>query len=304
MTLNIAVTGAQGFIGQHFCASLLSAGMGCVELSRESLADGELERRLHGCEVVVHLAARAHVLREYASSPAAEFYSANVTLTQRVARAAVAAGVGRLVFVSSAGVLGQVSPPGGFDDAHLPNPYDSYTRSKLEAEQSVLEAQSSGLETVIVRPPLVYGPGARGNFDRLLAAVLAGWPLPVGGIHARRSMIGVRNLSDFLLRTSVCPEAVGQTLLVADNEPVTVGEFVRAIAVAAHRSTRVISVPNPLLRLALAAIGKGADVARLTQPFEIRAVQARTRLGWVPPHSMHDELAWTLRVAVRSPWSA
>ena len=211
------------------------------------------------------------------------------------------AGVRRLVFVSSAGVLGQISPPGGFDDSHLPNPYDSYTRSKLEAEHSVLDAQSTGLEVAIVRPVLVYGPGARGNFDRLLAAVLAGWPLPVGGISARRSMIGVRNLTDLLLRTSICPEAVGRTVLAADDKAVTVGEFVREIAAAAHRRARVISVPSPLLHLALAALGKKADIARLTQPFETHAVDARTRLGWVQTHTMRDELAWTLRVVGPQP---
>jgi UDP-glucose 4-epimerase len=299
MTLNVAVTGAQGFIGRHFCARLSSSGMGCVELSRESLVGGELERRLRGCDVVVHLAARAHVLRESASSPVAEYHAANVLLTQRVAGAAAAAGVRRLVFVSSAGVLGQVSPPGGFDDSHPPNPYDAYTRSKLEAEKSVLLAQATGLQTVIVRPTLVYGPGARGNFDRLLAAVRAGWPLPLGGIDARRSMIGVRNLTDLLLQASVCADAAGCTMLAADAEPVTVGEFIRAIAAAAQVKERVFSIPNPLLQFALALVGRRADVARLTQPFEIHAGEARQRLGWVPAYSMSDELAWTMRFPAR-----
>lgn len=290
----IAVTGASGFIGRHLCAAAASAGIACVALGRESLRAGVLEPAIEGCDAVLHLAGRAHVLHETSNSPEAEFREVNVTLTKRVAAAARDVGVGRFVYVSSAGVLGQVSPPEGLDDTSPPQPYDAYTRSKLEAERLLAGELPGSVPFTIVRPPLVYGPGARGNFERLVRAVLAGWPLPVGGLRARRSMVGVRNLVDLLLRASLDAGAEGATMLVADRELVTAGEFVRAVAHAAQRRPRILDVPAPVLKVGLRLIGRGPDVARLMQPFVLRPSAVQHRLGWSPPHSFHEELDWTL----------
>jgi len=290
----IAVTGAQGFIGRHLCALISRSELKYVALSRQSLSAGGLTQELSGCSAVIHLAARAHVLHESASSADVEFRAANVTLTQRVAEAARSAGVRRFVFVSSAGVLGPASPADGFDDTSPPRPHDAYTRSKLEAERWLTEEFSAALDVTIVRPPLVYGPGARGNFDRLLRAVLSGWPLPVGAIDARRSMVGVRNLSDLLLRAATSPRVAGACMLVADEEMMTVGEFACAIAESAGRKPRIVAVPLQVLKLGFAAVGRRADFVRLTQPFVLRAVQARRLLSWVPPYRMRDELDWTV----------
>ena len=300
----IAVTGAHGFVGRHLCAHIADSACGYVALSRESLSADALPQQLSGCGAVIHLAARAHVLRESSGSPDDEFHEANVALTVRVAAAARTAGVRRFVFVSSAGVLGCESPAEGLDDASSARPHDAYTRSKLEAEQRLTAQFSGSLEVTIVRPPLVYGPGARGNFDRLLRAVLSGWPLPLGSIEARRSMIGVRNLTDLLLRAATRPGVEGTCMLVADSEPATISEFAHAIARSAGCNARILPVPVPLLEAALAAAGRRADFLRLTRPFVLRPVVARRVLSWAPPHAMSDELDWTiaeLRAARRRP---
>jgi len=290
----IAVTGASGFIGRHLCAAAASGGVTCVALGRDSLRAGAIEPAIEGCDALLHLAGRAHVLRERSDSPEDEFRKVNVTLTGQVAAAARNVGVGRFVFVSSAGVLGQVSPPEGLDDQSPPQPYDAYTRSKLEAEQLLATGLGGAIPLTIVRPPLVYGPGARGNFERLVRAVLAGWPLPVGGLRARRSMVGVRNLVDLLLRAALGAGAEGATMLVADRELVTVGEFVRAVAHAAQRKPRIIDLPEPVLNAGLRAIGRSPDMARLAHPFVLRPSEAQRRLGWLPPRSLQEELHWTL----------
>lgn len=290
----LAVTGASGFIGRHLCATAASAGITCVALGRDSLRAGAIEPAIEGCDAVLHLAGRAHVLRETSDAPDAEFRHVNVTLTRQVAIAARNVGVGRFLFVSSAGVLGQVSPPEGLDDLSPPRPYDSYTRSKLEAEQLLASELRDSIPLTIVRPPLVYGPGARGNFERLVRAVRAGWPLPVGGLSARRSMVGVRNLVDLLLTAAIGDGAEGATMLVADRELVTVGEFVRAVARAAQCTPRILDVPAPLLKAGLRALGRGADLARLSQPFVLRPSEALCRLGWSPQRSLHEELDWAL----------
>ena len=211
----VAVTGASGFIGREFVRSTRALARTVVPLGRADLGT-DLESRLRGCESVVHLAARAHVLDSGAAADAAGFERSNVDLTRQVANAALAAGVRRLVFVSSAGVLGRASPPDGFSDYSPVAPHDAYTRSKLAAEDMLQREFARALEVVIVRPPLVYGPHAPGNFARLLGLVRRGWPLPFGALHAPRSMVGLRNLCDVLRVATAHPQAPGLRMLVAD----------------------------------------------------------------------------------------
>jgi nucleoside-diphosphate-sugar epimerase len=290
----LAVTGAGGFIGREFVCSTRGLGWPVQALGRPELGAG-LESRLSGCEAVVHLAARAHVLEAQAAADSAEFERSNVDLTRRVAAAARSAGVRRLVFVSSAGVLGRASPPGGFHDASPVAPHDAYTRSKLAAEEALQGEFAADLELVIVRPPLVYGPQAPGNFARLLGLIRRGWPLPFGALDAPRSMLGLRNLCDALRIAAVHPQAPGLRLLVADAQSPSVSELVAGLAQALGRRPRLLAVPEPVLRSAFAALARSADFERLSAPFLLRGRLAWETLGWTPPHPWDEELAWAVR---------
>jgi nucleoside-diphosphate-sugar epimerase len=292
----LAVTGASGFVGREFVRSTRELGWTVVPLGRGELVSG-LERRLVGCESLVHIAGRAHVLEAGAAADTAEFDRSNVELTREVARAARSAAVRRLVFVSSAGVLGSASPPEGFNDDSPTAPHDAYTRSKLAAECMLRVEFARDLEVVVVRPPLVYGPDAPGNFGRLLRLVRRGWPLPFGGLDARRSMVGLRNLCDFLRLATAHSAAPGLSMLVADAESPSVAELAVAFGCALGNPTRLLNVPPPVLRAAFAACGRGRDFERLTAPFLVRPRLALEALGWTPPYRFAQELAWSVGAA-------
>jgi len=294
----LAITGAGGFIGREFVSSTRALGFEVVPLGRTEL-EASPDQHIAGCHAVVHLAARAHVLESAAAADLDAFERSNVELTRAVAGAACRAGVARFVFVSSAGVLGRQSPPGGFDDNSRPAPHDAYTRSKLAAEEMLLDEFQGSVEIVIVRPPLVYGPDAPGNFGRLVRLVRRGWPLPLGALDAPRSMIGLRNLCDALRRVATAPEANGLRLLVADRESPSVAGLVAEMAVALGRRSRLWPVPPPVLRLAFGAVGRGQDFERLAAPFLLRPVLVPDRLGWHAPHRFADELRWAIASAGR-----
>lgn len=293
----LAVTGGSGFIGRHLLAASAPAH-DLFSLDRDALRSQPALPR--GIDAVIHLAGRAHVLREQAEDPDAAFLEANLELTLRLARAALRAGARRFVFVSSAGVLGASSPPGGLHDDSLPRPYDAYTRSKLAAERALLDLwRLEGLPLVILRPPLVYGPGAAGNFRRMERGIRSGIPLPIGALRAPRSMIGLRNLVSALLAAALKPEAVGATMLVADAGSVSIRDLGREMAQAMGRPARQMAIPVRMLAGALRLAGREADVARLTTPFELLTSRVSERLGWAPPHARAEELAWTYGRAER-----
>ena len=303
----IAVTGASGFIGRHFCRELADGPCRIVPIVRPgtttmrgaSIVDFDEPSQaidaLRGAHAVLHLAARAHVLDEENRQNVAAYRSANTELTAKVALAAVAAGVHRFVFVSSAGVLGQSSPPSGFDDNSDPDPHDAYTRSKLDAEQWLAEHSVGKIELVVVRPPLVYGPDARGNFQRILRAAAMGRPLPVASLRAPRSMVGVRNLSHFLMMCLLHPNAPGPPMLVAEPETTTLADLTEEIARLAGVPSRSFHLPAGLLATGLRLLGRRADAARLVAPFEVRVARAQTALGWRPAFARSAEMAWTVR---------
>jgi nucleoside-diphosphate-sugar epimerase len=286
----IAITGASGFIGQRFLAHVAASGHRPLPLSRADLTSN-LDETLRSVDIVVHLAGRAHVLKENAADPGQAFRTANVGLTTHVLNASVNAGVRRFVLMSSAGVLGNVTPTVGLDDDAPPSPYDNYSRSKFEAELVVKALPAERIETVIVRPPLVYGPGARGNFGRILRAVSRGWPLPVGALHAPRSMIGLRNLCDITLMAALDHRAAQEVLLVSDSQVVSVRELALALGSALGKRPILLSIPVWLLASMLKLLGKGADVARLTTPFVVSAKRVREVLGWSPVAESRGEFA-------------
>lgn len=296
MSNRVVVTGAEGFIGRVLVTLLQQTGRSVLPVTRASLArqSGSSEpvdyadfarwpELLDGADAVVHLAARAHVLREATSDPLAEFRRANVKGTEQLLRAAVECGVPRFVFVSSIGVLGSDSGAQAFRASDTPCPLEPYALSKWEAEQRVAACVAgTGTEAVIVRPPLVYGPGVKGNFLRLLRLVHSGVPLPLAGFEGRRSFVGVENLCGLLVTCTEHPRAAGQTLLVADGEDVTLPGLIAGIGTGLGRPARLFRAPFGLIRPLAKLSGRGGDLARLAGSLRVDDSATRQSLGWRP----------------------
>lgn len=312
----VVVTGAGGFIGRAVCADLAARGWavrGLVRaLDRHTAAradflpvgdlaaypDPALAYAVRGAAAIVHLAARVHMMDDAAASSAlAAYRRANVEVTQRLARAAAAAGVPHFLFASSVKVNGEATLPGQpFTESDPPDPHDDYARSKWEAER-VLEgiAEDTGMRITALRLPLTYGPGAKANFARLARAVRRGIPLPFARVDNRRSLLGIGNLTD-AVATVLADEGAAERghmtpYLVADDAPVSTPDLVRAIAAAVGVEPHLVALPVSWLRLAGAVSGRGAAVARLTESLEVDTRAFRARFGWTPPLSLAQGLA-------------
>lgn len=311
----VLVTGANGFVGQALCRTLLASGYRVYGTSRN--ADGELVPGviktvwkgystglgdIPELEAVVHLAARVHVMRDTVAEPLAEFRAANVEMTRSLAAWAAARGVKRFVFMSSVKVNGEAtSQLSSFSADDVPSPEDAYAISKWEAEQ-VLQAvcSKSGMEFVVIRPPLVYGPGVQGNFRSMAQWVKHGIPLPLGAISNRRSLVALDNLVSFVMACLQHPAAANQVFLVSDSEAVSTTEILRKIAHAYGRSARLFSVPVPWLRRCAVILGKSAMAERLLGSLVIDANKAHALLNWVPVVSMDEQLRKMTRNDPRS----
>lgn len=299
----IAVTGATGFVGRGIARAASSAGIPVLGLSRQveswggelTRAVGDLSltpldpRLLDGVTCVIHAAARAHVFRESSPAPDELFQAANINAALQVARAAVASGVARMVHVSSIGVLGEETTNHPFRPTDPHRPQGSYARSKSTAELELTElAQCGGLELVIVRPPLVYGPGAPGNLAAMISWLRRGIPLPLGAIKNRRSLVDVDSLGRFLLSAGSHPGSPTGTFHVADEMPLSTPEIVRAVATGMGRSARLFPVPLPILRAAGSLIGRNgrsgrsASISRLCQSLEVDITDSIGAFGWTP----------------------
>lgn len=308
MTQRVLVTGGQGFVGKALTDGALLNGFAVRVSSRQKLISAEacLEYRrvgdlgpvtdwldaLEDVATVVHCAARAHVMKDIASDPLAIFRTINVAGTLNLARQAFESGVKRFVFISSIGVNGSQTVPGKpFSETDQPNPHNAYALSKWEAEQGLMHiADETGLEVVIIRPPLVYGPNAPGNFGSLMRAVQRGWPLPLGAIHNQRSLVALDNLVDFIITCIDHPQAANQTFLVSDGQDLSTAELVRGMAQAAGVPARLLPVPVWALQAGAALLGKGDAVQRLCGNLQVDISKARRLLGWVPPVSVKEGL--------------
>jgi UDP-glucose 4-epimerase len=296
----VVVTGASGCIGRAVCARLAANGSAYRPVDRRDLAAGGAdagdlvnftgwEALLQGSSAVIHLAARAHVMRESSSDPTAAFDRDNVAGALRVAEAAASAGARRFVFVSSIGVHGTATHGGPLSEADPPAPVEPYARSKWRAECALAElAARRGLELTIVRPPLVYGPFVKGNMLRLLRLVDRGWPLPFGAVRNRRSFICADNLADVLIRCCTHPAAAGETFVVADGEDLSTRELVAALAQGLGRPALLLPVPVAVLRAAGRVTGRSGEVERLIGDLQVDAGRVRARLGWQPPVQLAD----------------
>jgi nucleoside-diphosphate-sugar epimerase len=299
--VKVLVTGANGFVGRVVVPALVAAGHEVrIALRRplaapppESVLVGEIGpetewgRALEAVEAVVHLAARVHVMRDHAGGEA-EFARTNADGTLRLARAAAEAGSRRFVFVSTIKVNGEATHGRPFRADDVPAPCDAYGRSKLAAEIGLRDV--GGLDVVIVRPPLVHGPGAKGNLGRFCRLARAGLPVPLAAIENRRDLIGVENLADLIERCLWHPAAAGQVFLAADGEPLSTPQIYRVIAAALGRPARMVRMPVPLMRAAARVVGFGAEIDRLTQSLEVDIGKTRALLGWEPPRTTVEGL--------------
>jgi nucleoside-diphosphate-sugar epimerase len=258
---------------------------------------------LAGVEVVIHLAARVHVMRDDATDPLDEFRKVNVAGTERLARSAAASGVKRLVYVSSIKVNGESTGEGEvFTEADVPSPQDPYGVSKWEAEQVLSHvSQETGLEVVIVRPPLVYGAGVKGNFVQMLGVLAKGVPLPLASVHNLRSLVYVGNLVDALIVCAKHAGAAGQTYLVSDGEDVSTTDLLRQLGTAMGCPARLFSCPHALLKLAGRLTGKAEQVERLLGSLRVDSGKIRRELNWSPPYTLGQGLRLTADQSAR--WS-
>lgn len=306
------VTGATGFVGTALLARLSADGASCVaavrcqiELQHAGVRQsviGDLSPKtqwshaLVDVDVVVHLAARVHVMHDTTANPLAEFRKINVQATLNLARQAVEVGVRRFIFVSSVKVNGESTADGApFMAEDSPSPADPYGVSKMEAEKGLREiALSTGMEVVIIRAPLVYGPGVKANFAALMRAVQRGWPMPFGAVHNCRSLVALDNLVDLIVVCLEHPQASNQTFLVSDGRDLSTNELVRGIACALGVPVRLLPIPIWTLRGIGVVIGKKDVVERLTSNLQVDISKAYQLLGWVPPVSVEEGLRQTV----------
>jgi nucleoside-diphosphate-sugar epimerase len=248
---------------------------------------------LQGVDVIIHLAARVHVMHDTVADPLAEFRNMNTAASAHLARTAVACGVQRLVYVSSIKVNGEVTVQGEkFSEVSTPAPQDPYGVSKWEAEQALHAiAQETGLQVVVTRPPLVYGAGVKGNFAQMLRVLQRGIPLPFAWVHNQRSLVSVENLADALLLCATHPAAVGQTYLLSDGEDISTPDLLRQLAAAMDVPVRLLPCPPVLLRGLAILVGKGDAMARLLSSLQVDSGKIRRDLNWTPPYTLRQGLA-------------
>jgi len=311
--MNFLVTGATGFVGSAVVKRLSEQGRHVYPAVRKLVnmfteeveqvivgdlaADTDYTGAVKNMDVVIHVAARVHVMNDDAEDPLIAFRKVNVEGTLNLARQASQAGVKRFVFISSIKVNGETTtgkPPFLPSDTYITT--DPYGLSKLEAEQGLFKlAQETGMEEVVIRPPLIYGSNVKANFRKLIETVDKGVPLPLGAVHNQRSLVALDNLVDFIMLCAEHPKAANETFLISDDEDVSTTLLLQRIAKALGKPSRLIPVPVGLMRFTARLVGK-ADVAeRLFGSLQVNSSKAQTLLGWQPVVTMDEQLRRIVR---------
>ncbi|MGF2684936.1 UDP-glucose 4-epimerase family protein [Marinobacter sp. DUT-3] len=305
--MRVLLTGASGFVGKRlahhldrFDTTTLTCAVrrpGTSHYGDECVVDGlgattDWSGALNGKDVVVHTAARAHIMRDKVSDSLAEYRKVNMQGTLNLGEQAAKSGVRRFVFVSSIKVNGEHTLLGRpFTAGSKPAPGDAYGRSKFEAEQALQTlGKESGMEVVIIRPPLVYGPGVKGNFATLIRLVEKGLPLPFGAIHNKRSFVALDNLVDLIITCIDHPDAANEVFLVGDGEDLSTTELLRGIGMAIGKPVHLVPVPERALMICAALLGKRGVAQRLLGSLQVDISKARDVLGWEPPISVEEGL--------------
>ncbi|KDE41145.1 UDP-glucose 4-epimerase [Nitrincola lacisaponensis] len=306
MGKNILLTGTTGFIGQAVFDDLKQQSKYNVSVSLRKIDDkykesnvfvvGDLaagvdwSAALYDQQFVIHIAARAHIIRNDVPDPLSEYRKVNVDGSLNLAWQAAKSGVKRFIFISSIGVNGNINTR-PFTEEDAPNPAELYAQSKWEAEQGLWNIQrATGMEIVIIRPPLVYGPNAPGNFGSLMRWVEKGVPLPLGAIHNRRSLVALDNLVDLIITCIDHPAAANQVFLAGDGQDLSTTQLLKSVATAMGKPSRLIPVPASWLMLAATLLGKQAMAQRLLGSLQVDISKAQTLLGWHPPVSVEEGL--------------
>lgn len=304
----ILVTGASGFVGRGLCAALQARQLDFLAVARSNPghnaptfivedmhAATDWQPALAGVGCVIHLAARVHVMAERASKPLDAFRAVNCGATLNLARQAARNGVRRFVFVSSVKVNGESTGEKPFTAFDVAAPSDAYAVSKLEAEQGLQAlSKETGLEVVIVRPPLVYGPGVRANFLKLMQLVKLGLPLPFASVRNRRSLVALDNLVDLLIACSAHPAAAGQTFLVSDDDDVDMAKLLRLLAAGMDKRARLFPLPAQALAGLAALAGKSALAGRLLDSLQVDISHTTATLDWLPVVKPEDAMRATV----------
>lgn len=305
--MNVLLTGASGFLGRGLVAQLRKHKAIDLTLALRSLsldsglqthvvgeisADTDWLQAVIGQQVVIHTAARAHIMKDEVADPLMEYRRVNVEGTLSLARQAAAAGVKRFIFISSIKVNGESTAFGKpFLASDVPASEDFYGLSKLEAEQGLLQlADETGMEVVIIRPPLVYGRGVKGNFASMVKLIEKGMPLPLGAIHNKRSLVGIDNLVDLIIRCIDHPAAANRVLLAGDGEDLSTTELLRAVGKAMGKPVLLIPLPVALLQWGASVLGKRAMAQRLLGSLQVDISQTCELLGWKPPYTVEEGL--------------
>jgi nucleoside-diphosphate-sugar epimerase len=315
--MKILVTGANGFVGSQLSETLAKSGHEVRNTARSLASNSSTTRELitcdlesadnldhltTGCDAIVHLAGRAHVMSDNPATSESLYVSANVDVTRKLAQSASRTGVKRMILMSSVKVNGEsttINTP--FTSQDIPDPQDPYGRSKAQAEQALWEITStSDLEGVVIRPPLVYGPGVRANFASLIGIVGRGLPLPLGSIQNKRSFVSLDNLVDLISTTVQSPNAAGNTFLVSDGHDLSTPELVRSIASALDQSPKLFPFPSALLKLAATASGKRGAYDRLCGSLTVDIALTKQKLSWTPPFTVQDSMQRTVDAFIQS----
>lgn len=306
--MRVLVTGATGFVGQSVVKALKHANAYVVAVGRDLstsdadvsvsvpdyCAQGVWQKSLSGCDIAIHLAARVHVMHDVAENPLDAFLAVNLHGTVNLAEAAAKAGIKRFVYVSSIKVNGEFTNKRAFTENYAQNPQDPYAISKWHAEEALRKIEKvTGMEVVILRPPLIYGPSVKANFAALLKLVDKKLPLPLASINNKRSLIYVGNFVDAIITCATHANAAGQTYLVSDGEDVSMPQLIKKIASALNKPNYLFPFPMIIMRLFAKIIGKAASVDRLTQSLVIDSSKIRQELDWKPPFTMEQGLKVT-----------
>lgn len=308
---NVLLTGASGFVGHAIAQRLALEGFQINSIFRsynsEASRYGEVsvvtefqdeigwQKVIGKADVVIHCAARVHIMNDCSSDPLAQYRTVNVKGTLALARQAAIAGVKRFIFLSSIKVNGEATVQGNtYRPDQKPEPQDPYGISKMEAEEELKAlAKDSGLEVTIIRPVLIYGPGVKANFHSLMGVLSSGLPLPLGAIPNKRSLVALDNLVDLVMTCIDHPAAANETFLVSDGEDLSTSDLLYRLGLALGRPSRLIPIPVGLLQLGAGLIGKKAFAQRLCGSLQVDITKTRTLLGWTPVISVDEALRKT-----------